>query len=528
MFDFRAVRAHVSAISRYARPAVVVLAVAVLATTVMSAAASGSTTLKPVADTWTDSQNASTTYGGSATLRVDGSPRNVGYLRFDMGGSGGTVSQAVLKLYANSPNGTGISVHGVSSTTWSESKTNASNAPAFGAASVASGAVAADATVSVNVTSLVTGSGLVSLAVTDNNATAISFGSRESAHPPLLVVTFGSVATSPPTSTAPPAATPTPVAIAAAAPIATPAPTATAAPTATPAPTATATPAPMATVTPEHTVTSGPPSKANPMRAAFYYPWFPEAWDQSGMNPFTHYHPSAGFYSESNTTVVASQIAAMQYGKIGVGIASWWGQGSQTDAKMPLLLSTAAGTGFRWSIYYEPEGTADPSASKIASDLAYINSHYGSDPSFYKIDGRPVIFVYAQPADGCAMASRWAQANSSGADYVVLKVFPGYAGCSSQPSQWHQYSPAVAEDHQAGRAFAISPGFWLATSSVRLARDLDRWKQNVRDMVASGEPWQFVTTFNEWGEGTAVESATEWATASGFGAYLDALHNDGA
>jgi hypothetical protein len=37
-----------------------------------------------------------------------------------------------------------------------------------------------------------------------------------------------------------------------------------------------------------------------------------------------------------------------------------------------------------------------------------------------------------------------------------------------------------------------------------------------------------VTTFNEWGEGTAVESATEWASPSGYGAYLDALHNDGA
>jgi hypothetical protein len=47
-------------------------------------------------------------------------------------------------------------------------------------------------------------------------------------------------------------------------------------------------------------------------------------------------------------------------------------------------------------------------------------------------------------------------------------------------------------------------------------------------MVASHEPWQLVTTFNEWGEGTAVESATEWASPSGYGAYLDALHNDGA
>jgi hypothetical protein len=33
-----------------------------------------------------------------------------------------------------------------------------------------------------------------------------------------------------------------------------------------------------------------------------------------------------------------------------------------------------------------------------------------------------------------------------------------------------------------------------------------------------------VTTFNEWGEGTAVEPAREWRSKSGFGKYLDALH----
>jgi hypothetical protein len=32
--------------------------------------------------------------------------------------------------------------------------------------------------------------------------------------------------------------------------------------------------------------------------------------------------------------------------------------------------------------------------------------------------------------------------------------------------------------------------------------------------------WRLVTTFNEWGEGTAVEASTSWGTA-----YLDALAN---
>ncbi len=261
------------------------------------------------------------------------------------------------------------------------------------------------------------------------------------------------------------------------------------------------------------------------MRAAFYYPWFSEAWDQSGVNPFTHYHPSAGFYNGADRAVVARQIDAMQYGKISVGIASWWGQNSGTNAKMPILLSAAAGTGFKWAIYYEAEGGSDPSVTTIKSDLAYINSRYGSNPSFYRIGGRPVIFVYGQPSDGCAMVSRWSQANASGADYVVLKVFRGFGACAGQPNAWHQYSPAVAENNQAGHSFTISPGFWLATAPQRLARSVTRWQQEVRDMVASREPWQLVTTFNEWGEGTSVESASEWSSASGYGAYLDALHS---
>jgi hypothetical protein len=37
-------------------------------------------------------------------------------------------------------------------------------------------------------------------------------------------------------------------------------------------------------------------------------------------------------------------------------------------------------------------------------------------------------------------------------------------------------------------------------------------------MVASGEPWQLITTFDEWGEGTSIEPASEWGMA-----YLDAL-----
>mmetsp|Transcript_24179 Transcript_24179/g.24456 ORF Transcript_24179/g.24456 Transcript_24179/m.24456 type:complete len:171 (+) Transcript_24179:3427-3939(+) len=37
--------------------------------------------------------------------------------------------------------------------------------------------------------------------------------------------------------------------------------------------------------------------------------------------------------------------------------------------------------------------------------------------------------------------------------------------------------------------------------------------------------WHLIVSFNEWGEGTSVESATAWESDSGYGIYLDCLHD---
>jgi hypothetical protein len=264
-----------------------------------------------------------------------------------------------------------------------------------------------------------------------------------------------------------------------------------------------------------------------PIRAAFYYTWFPESWDQSGLNPYSHYQPTLGYYSEDDPAVIAQHIAAMQYGKIQAGIASWWGQGHYTDQRVPALLKAGEEMGFRWSLYVESEGYGDPSVDSIRSDLEYIRDHYASSPAFLKIDGRFVVFVYADRNDGCGMASRWAQANTVGA-YLVLKVFSGYRTCPDQPDTWHQYAPDLAQKQVGSNSFTISPGFWKADDpDPRLQRDIERWNADVRAMVASQSRFHLVTTFNEWGEGSSIESASGWESTSGYGLYLDALHYDG-
>jgi len=263
------------------------------------------------------------------------------------------------------------------------------------------------------------------------------------------------------------------------------------------------------------------------VRAAFYYPWYPQTWRVGGQHP--HYRPSLGYYDSSSTAIIRRHIRGMRWGRIQAGISSWWGRGDRTDVRFARLLQVTRQlhSPFRWAVFYEPEGQGDPTAAQLRADLAYIGERYGNDPAYLRLKGRFVVFVWSDGGDACAMADRWRQANTVGA-YVVLKIFPGYRACATQPDGWDQYAPVNAASSQTPFSYTISPGFWKADeASSRLPRSLARWRSNIRAMVASRARFQLVTTFNEWGEGTAVEGAKEWASASGYGAYLDALHTNG-
>ena len=73
-----------------------------------------------------------------------------------------------------------------------------------------------------------------------------------------------------------------------------------------------------------------------------------------------------------------------------------------------------------------------------------MRDRYGNDPSFLRVNGKFVVFVYADGNDACGMVDRWKQANTVGA-YIVLKVFPGYRDCpasriagTSTARQWQR------------------------------------------------------------------------------------------
>ena len=457
-----------------ARASLVAIAIVLTALTSATGTAAAATTtattrLVAVADAHVSAAEPNRNFGKAGRLHVDSAPDVRSYLRFSLRGITGQVTRARLRVYSGSSSTSGFGVRSVSDSTWREGTITYSNAAALGPAVRSSGPVAKGSWVTVDVTPLIAGTGTVSLALTDSSDTLITLLSREATTTAVRLV-----------------------------------------------------------------VDSNDTQPSFPIRAAFYYPWFPEAWDQGGINPYTRYHPSLGLYDSGSSSVIQQNVRAMQYAGIAAGISSWWGQSHRTDTRLPTILSATRsfGSAFRWALYYENESVGDPSVSQIASDLAYIQDRYGSDPAYLRVDGRFVVFVYASSSDGCAMADRWRQAASGFDVYLVLKVFPGYRTCAGQPDSWHQYAPAVAADGQLGYSYSISPGFWKAGEpSPRLARDLARFAGNIRDMVASNAPWQLVATFNEWGEGTAVEAAAEWQANPNCvlcpGLYLWALHQNG-
>jgi chitodextrinase len=147
-------------------------------------------TFTPVADSYVRADQSGSNFGTQTALRLDASPVYRSYLRFNVQGLEGTVVGAVLRLRPSADNAAGFSVASVASTSWGETSITYANAPPIGAAGGASGPLTAGEYAEVDVTSLISGNGLVSMALTTTSATAVSLSSREAeANRPQLVIT---------------------------------------------------------------------------------------------------------------------------------------------------------------------------------------------------------------------------------------------------------------------------------------------------------------------------------------------------
>jgi hypothetical protein len=258
------------------------------------------------------------------------------------------------------------------------------------------------------------------------------------------------------------------------------------------------------------------------IRAAFYYPWYPENWTEGH-----HWTSVSSEYSLEYTDMIRAHIDQLQYGKIDVGIYSWWGINSQPDKRFATYLKEGAAKSFPWVIYYELDWNDARSTADIVKDFTYLQKQYFSNTDYYKIGGKPVVFLYT-PNGNCASVAKWAEIKKQFNLYVSMDQVPNWWTCNKMDS-WHAYSPTervAAVYYQPTNtvySISVSAGFWSATEKTpRLARDFKAWENGVKAMLMYQPQWQLVY-FNEYAEGTNIEPSDASCAVKWCLDYLETL-----
>jgi hypothetical protein len=274
-----------------------------------------------------------------------------------------------------------------------------------------------------------------------------------------------------------------------------------------------------------------------PLLGTFYYPWYgnsrhgwrhwreknhypPKTWASNFLPDLlpNEFDPTRKLYDSNDEDIIRWQLASMKRAGIQFAISSWWGPNDYSDVvfKNALLNITKQSTNphpsLKWSLYYEKQGYSNIQQSEIVSDLEYILENYSTDQQFLKIDGKPVVFIYyTMDTDTSSYLERWAAARKQVRDvYIVLKIIQGYRDKMNIADSWHQYAPANRFSVQAPYSAFVSPRFWKYDEMPKLERNLDEFKDAVRQMKAQTNlDFWLVETWNEYHEGTMIEPAKQ-------------------
>ena len=257
------------------------------------------------------------------------------------------------------------------------------------------------------------------------------------------------------------------------------------------------------------------------MRAAFYYPWYPEQWSAAGHR----YTPYMGLYDSGDPAIIDAHISGMQYANIEAGIYSWWGKGSPTDERLALALGRALAKGFRFAVYYEIDQTGNRSKPLIDADLKHLRDNYFGHPAYLRVNGKPVVFVYCSSGT-LSQVDKWSSLRSKYNLYVSMTDLPQWWTKANKIDSWHGYAPAIRGKgvYLGSKVYSLSlsAGFWNHEATPRLARDLAEWTGYIGALGYYNPDWELVY-WNEHGEGTAIEPCIEFSGYLG-SEWLQPLH----
>jgi len=109
------------------------------------------------------------------------------------------------------------------------------------------------------------------------------------------------------------------------------------------------------------------------------------------------HYPLLGPYDSNDEQVILTYLKWAREVGIDGFIVSWWGVNSFSDKSLRRVLDVAdeSKLGIKITVYYESVGLTKKPIEEVVKDFECIIKSYGGRPSFLKLKGKPVIFVYA-------------------------------------------------------------------------------------------------------------------------------------
>jgi hypothetical protein len=331
---------------------------------------------------------------------------------------------------------------------------------------------------------------------------------------------------------------------------------------------------------------------------AYYYPWHTGSSFHGGSPPGSTtlvYHldpqqtPELGWYDQNEETVISQHYQWANYAGLDFFVCSYWGMGKKEDTVIrSRMLDNPDRGDIKLAVFLETSITPrnpDVTAASITAEIDYLCDYYFNQDGYFRIDGKPVIFIYVTRAMSDAdltwfiSAIRTAAANKGIGDvYIVGDEVWGSPNISAKTPRVSQMDAITNYDvygnlgrarfvtdanldawqtnnnswkslaDSLGKKFipSVSPGFndrgvreGHQPSSRKLNSDSNAFGtlfSGMLDRVTEDMDMVMVTSWNEWHEDTQIEPVAVAAPTNlddgaenGYysGYYTDGLYYNG-
>lgn len=267
-----------------------------------------------------------------------------------------------------------------------------------------------------------------------------------------------------------------------------------------------------------------------------------------GDNIASNFFPSLGTYSNNDTALTKKHMEMLSKAGIGNIVLTWWGKTSFMAQSVRLIMDEAAVKGIKISFHIEPFGGRNAQTTREV--MEYILNTYGSHPAFYRSPehgNKPFFFIYdsylttaqewatlLQPGGNISIRNSRYDAimiglwlNESAKDFIITSGFDGFytyfasTGFTpgSTPANWNKMADWAVQNKKIFIP-CVGPGYIdtrVRPWNGRNTKDRENGKYYDRmfaSAIASGAPYIGITSFNEWHEGTQIEPAKPFRSAS--------------